>query len=165
MIWLAYSRNPKCYQEKLSPQVLNNLASHPANLNYSYIKFSLLLTGSPQICLILPFPTPWAMPFSPHGTQDPILPDYICPITQNSSQISLPVISFPDPSSETGSVPPLKSPTTYSLCSLYVQHFLSPCTVLITSATYCPLLKWRRNVLHIFLSCTMPIAVSLNTDK
>lgn len=87
---LVYSRNPRCYQGKVSSQVLNNLASHLSNLNHSHIKSSLLLRGSPQTCLILPFPTPWSMPFSPDHTQDPILLDYICPITQDSSQMALP---------------------------------------------------------------------------
>lgn len=92
---LVYSRNPKCHQGKLSSQALNNLASHLSNLNHSYIKSSLLLRGSPQTCLILPFPTPWSLRFSPNRAQDPILLDYICPITQNSSQMPL-----PDPSRE-----------------------------------------------------------------
>lgn len=114
---LVYSRNPRCYQGKVSSQVLNNLASHLSNLNHSHIKSSLLLRGSPQTCLILPFPTPWSMPFSPDHTQDPILLDYICPITQDSSQMALP----DPPPSETGSVPHLKSSTTsyclYSVCA------------------------------------------------
>lgn len=157
---LVYSRNPRCYQGKLSSQVLNNLASHLSNLNHSHIKSSLLLRGSPQTCLILPFPTPWSMPFSPDHTQDPILLNYICPITQDSSQMAL-----PDPP------PPVRQALSHiwralpppTACTLYVQHLL--CTVLIIPAVYCQLLQRRRHVLHIFLSCTMPITVSPNTDK
>ena len=100
----VYLRNPKCYQEKWSSQGLNNLASHVSNLNHCYLKSSLLLMGSPQTCLILPFATPWSMPFSPNSPQDPILPAYICPLTQNSSPTPLPVVSSADPSRETGSV-------------------------------------------------------------